>query len=129
MGEKGYMDSPAALESFNVCLLSDQLANRAFLARCLESPLLRLMPFLDASDALTAIARIRPDLVLIDIDSDSFLALDICRQIKADPASMFVPVIAIGRLNKDRRAAFEAGADDYLTLRSSRQDIETRVVG
>jgi len=59
---------------------------------------------------------LRPDLVLLDVVMPDMDGNEVCRAIKADPATAEIPVILLSSRNelKDKLAGFEAGADDYL---------------
>jgi two-component system cell cycle response regulator len=72
----------------------------------------------DCGAAALASARANlPDLILLDVVMPDMSGLDVCRRLKADPATADIPIILITALS-DRRAkmsGLEAGADDFLT--------------
>ncbi len=60
----------------------------------------------------------RPDLALLDVDMGAGpTGFDVCRAIKADDATMHVPVVMLTAFDNeaDRAKGFAAGADRYLT--------------
>ena len=67
-----------------------------------------------AADIVAAVGRFRPDLILFDADGVDFSGLEVCRALKAHPATLLVPVVAVGSSGSLQRAAYSAGADDYL---------------
>lgn len=71
-----------------------------------------------SGDAGLELARsLEPDVVLLDVMMPGTLnGLEVCRRIKADPATRHTKVILLtARVQSaDRVAGFEAGADDYL---------------
>ncbi len=71
----------------------------------------------DAEAALAAVRRQLPDVVVSDIVMPGLSGYDLCRQIKADPASAIVPVILVSSLNEpmDIIKGLECGADNFLT--------------
>jgi uncharacterized protein (TIGR02266 family) len=74
----------------------------------------------EASSGEEALSKIRanpPDLALIDINMPGMDGLEVCRQIKEDPALLKIPVIMVSASNKeeDIRHAIESGCDEYLT--------------
>lgn len=68
------------------------------------------------ADALPAIRRRRPDLVLLDLSLPSMSGLDICRRLKQTPDLATIPlVIMTAQASEvDRIVGLELGADDYV---------------
>jgi two-component system, cell cycle response regulator DivK len=72
---------------------------------------------LDAAEAAQRMAEFRPDLVLMDIQLPGVDGLTLTRQIKADPASRHVVVLAFTAyaMKGDEAKMLEAGCDGYLS--------------
>jgi two-component system cell cycle response regulator DivK len=70
----------------------------------------------DGQQALEAIAKQRPDLILMDIQLPIIDGYTATRKIKADPALRSIPIIAVTSyaLNGEERKARAAGCDDYV---------------
>ena len=71
------------------------------------------------SDSLTAmevIKRKKPSLVLLDLCMPGIDGLTLCRQLKADPQTRDIRIVAIsgGAKDADRRAALEQGAEAFI---------------
>jgi cyclic di-GMP phosphodiesterase len=68
-----------------------------------------------AEEALAEIAKEAPDLVLLDVRMPRVTGIDLCRQLKEDPATQFIPVVLLTaeRDLDSRVAGLAAGADDY----------------
>lgn len=67
--------------------------------------------------ALDIARRKSPDLILLDVVMPDMSGLDVCRQLKADPATADIPIILITALTDraSKMEGLEAGADDFLT--------------
>src|SRR5205085_2631327 len=60
----------------------------------------------------------KPDLVLLDVHLPDANGFDLCRRLKADPATAAVPVLLISAISvstDDRVRGLDIGADGYLT--------------
>lgn len=70
----------------------------------------------DGDAALDAAARQPPDLILLDITMPGLSGYEVCARLKAEAATRSVPVIFLSGFSMadDRRAAYEAGAEDFL---------------
>jgi two-component system, cell cycle response regulator DivK len=70
----------------------------------------------DGEQALEAIAKQRPDLILMDIQLPIIDGYTATRKIKADPTLRSIPIIAVTSyaLSGEEKKAREAGCDDYV---------------
>jgi two-component system cell cycle response regulator DivK len=64
-------------------------------------------------EALTAIAKQRPDLILMDIQLPIMDGYTATRRIKDDPALRAIPIIAVTSYVEDEKAR-AAGCDEYV---------------
>jgi diguanylate cyclase (GGDEF)-like protein len=85
-----------------------------------------------AQDGETALALARerqPDLVLLDLVMPGLDGLQVTRALKADEALRSVPVVILSarQAPADKVAAFDAGADDYVTKPFSLDEIDARI--
>jgi two-component system cell cycle response regulator len=73
-----------------------------------------------ASDGFEAIRRAidwQPDLVLLDVMMPGMDGYEACRRLKADPATLHIPVVMVTALGEpiERLRGLQCGADDFLT--------------
>ncbi|GBC59575.1 hypothetical protein DENIS_0514 [Desulfonema ishimotonii] len=76
--------------------------------------------------ALAAARRKPPDLILLDVLMPEMDGYEVCRHLKADPATRKIPVIFISGMN-DERTGLQAGAVDYIRKPMSPAIIRARV--
>jgi CheY-like chemotaxis protein len=72
-----------------------------------------------ASDGLAVLAlveRERPHMILLDLMMPGLDGFQVTRQLKADPATADIPVVAVSALARadDREAALAAGCDEFV---------------
>lgn len=67
-------------------------------------------------EALAAVVKQKPDLILMDIQMPIINGYEATRRIKADPATKGIPIIAVTSyaLGGDEQKARDAGCDDYV---------------
>ena len=83
---------------------------------------------IEATDGATALrlAAGRPDLIVLDVNMPDINGFEVCRRIKADPATASIPVLHLSatRIDADAKVeGLEGGADAYLA-----QSIEPAVL-
>ncbi|MFH1568368.1 MAG: sigma-54 dependent transcriptional regulator [Gemmatimonadota bacterium] len=111
-----------------ILLVDDQPANLAVLRQLLESQGYRVVLAPTGAVALRNAARIAPDLVLLDVMMPEMDGFEVCRRLKADPATEPVPVVFItAREGKeDLLAGFAAGGLDYITKPIQEEEVLAR---
>jgi putative two-component system response regulator len=83
----------------------------------------------DGASALDAAHRHQPDVVLLDVAMPTLDGLEVCRRLKADPATRLTPVVLVtGQTDlSDRIRGLEAGADEFLSKPVHPHELRARV--
>ena len=83
----------------------------------------------NGEEALAAIAKQRPDLILMDIQLPIMDGYTATRRIKADPALRSIPIIAVTSyaLSGDEAKTREAGCDGYIAKPFSPRQLLAKV--
>lgn len=100
-----------------VLLIEDNEMNRNMLSRRLERKGYQVRVAEDAETGLAAVAEQTPDVILMDISLPGKDGHQATRELKADPATATIPVIALTAhaMASDREKALAAGCDEYDT--------------
>jgi DNA-binding response OmpR family regulator len=79
--------------------------------------------------AVKAITDSQPDLVILDLNLPSIDGTEVCRLVKARPATASVPIIMLTARTgeSDRVSGLDLGADDYVTKPFSLRELAARV--
>ncbi|MBA2674765.1 response regulator [Ramlibacter sp.] len=111
------MNSAAAGSAGTILIVDDTRANIRLLAEHLEDQGFAVVVAQDGEEGVQRARRVRPDLVLLDVNMQGLGGFETCRRLKAEPATRHVPVIFATVLadTRSKIAAFEAGAADYVT--------------
>ncbi len=96
----------------------------------LERSGFRVIAARDGATALRIVRSERPDGLVLDLMLPGALdGLDVCRQIRQDPALVDTPIIMLtARVDlADRLVGLELGADDYITKPFSPREVVARI--
>lgn len=100
-----------------VLLVEDNEMNRDMLSRRLERKGYTILIATDGAAGVAMTRSARPDVVLMDMSLPVIDGWEAVRQIKADPTTRAIPVIALTAhaMAGDRERALTAGCDEYDT--------------
>ncbi|GJQ25559.1 MAG: two-component system response regulator [Phycisphaerae bacterium] len=113
-----------------ILIVDDNAQNLELLEAYLEElPGARVLTATSGQDALAKVASDKPDLLLLDIMMPKMSGFEVCKKIKADPATQDIPVILVTALHEmgDQERGVEMGADDFLTKPVNRVDLIARI--
>jgi len=112
-----------------VLAVDDTPADLELLARILQQAEYALALAHNGPEALVLAAQQHPDLILLDVLMPDMNGLEVCRRLKADPATRGIPVIFITGQGtaEEMLDGFEAGAVDYVTKPFRIRELMARV--
>ncbi len=110
-------------------IVDDTLAGRETLRALLASRHYQLEFASNGPDALTAAARLVPDLILLDVMMPGMDGFEVCRRLRTDRNLAEVPVIMVTALDdrESRLQGLDAGADDFISKPFDRAELRARV--
>jgi CheY-like chemotaxis protein len=109
-----------------ILVVEDNAANQMLIQFTLASGGYETAVAGSAREALASIQQRRPDLILMDIQLPGMDGLTLTRQLKADPATKAIPVVALTAraMTSDRELTLAAGCVGYIS-----KPIDTRTIG
>src|SRR4029079_7369838 len=103
--------------SARILVVDDVPANVKLLEARLSSEYFDVRTATNGAEALDVCSRAECDIILLDVMMPDMDGFEVCRRLKSNPATHFIPVVIITALDSpaDRVRGLEAGADDFLT--------------
>ena len=116
------------LSDCRVLVVDDVKANIDILVQALSDDY-KLSVALGGKQAIDAVQRNPPDLILLDIVMPDLDGYEICRRLRATEATRELPIMFLSSLEdvKDKARGFEVGANDYLTKPFEILEVKARV--
>jgi adenylate cyclase len=110
-------------------LVVDDLAPNVRLLEAVLSPKgFRVATASSGQEALDVLGKQHPDLVLLDIVMPGMDGYEVCRRIREDPGTAFLPVIMITASGEEEKIrAIESGADDFVNKPFDQAELLARV--
>ena len=99
-----------------ILVVEDQMDNRQILRDLLGNAGYQLVEAENGEEALAAVAKQRPDLILMDIQLPVMDGYEATRRIRANPETQAIPIIAVTSyaLSGDETKALAAGCSGYV---------------
>ena len=97
--------------------VDDNEANRYVVNRILQNAGFSVVEATTGATGLKAVANFQPDLVILDVQLPDISGFEVCRQIKANPETTFIPVLQLSASfvqSQDKAEGLDSGADAYL---------------
>jgi len=103
--------------SGRILVVDDVATNRMILRAKLAASYYDVLQAENGAETLAKAMSEQPDLILLDVLMPDLDGFEVCRRLKADPATSHIPVIMVTALSDpgDRVRGLECGADDFLT--------------
>ena len=112
-----------------IVVVDDDWLNRDLLSSYLTTAGCEVTAFPNGEQGWSAIQEILPDMALLDIRMPGIDGLSLCRRIKENPRTQFIPVVIVTALDSQNEElnAIESGADDFITKPFNSVILLTRV--
>jgi len=120
--------SPSPNEA-KILVVDDRPRTVKALAEFLKSKGFQVVVARDGEEALEKVEQEDLHLVLLDVMMPGTDGFEVCRKIKSNPDTLFLPVILVTALKdtKDRVKGVQAGADDFISKPPDQHELLARV--
>jgi two-component system, OmpR family, KDP operon response regulator KdpE len=110
----------------NILIVDDEEAIRQFLSVTLESQGYGIMEAATGKEALSCVSSQRPNLIVLDLVLPDIDGVEITRRLR-QWTQIPIIILSVRGSDKDKIAALDAGADDYLTKPFSAGELLARI--
>ena len=113
----------------HILLVDDNTTNLQVLHETLAGTGHKFLIAKNGESALTISQKAKPSLILLDIMMPGIDGFEVCRRLKADPATEAIPVIFLAALDdtSDKVKGFAVGAVDYVSKPFQPEEVIARV--
>lgn len=100
-----------------ILVVDDDATNRELLQEFLVADGLQVVTAPDGRSSLEEFARLKPDLVLLDVNMPFLNGFEVCQRLKSNPDTRLTPIVLVTGLSatEDRVRGIKAGADGFLS--------------
>ncbi len=112
-----------------VLIVDDDSSVRITIESILSSENYELHFAENGAQALSMVARLKPDIILLDVMMPGLTGFEVCKKIRTMPRLAEVPIVLVTALDdrESRMAGIKAGADDFVTKPFDNQELRLRV--
>jgi two-component system, OmpR family, alkaline phosphatase synthesis response regulator PhoP len=112
-----------------ILIVDDNETNRDILLTRLGTHGYELIQAADGEEAIAAAHKSLPDLILLDVMMPRMSGFEVCKRLRADPATRDIAILMITALDQpsDVDRAVEAGTDDFLSKPINKTELLLRV--
>lgn len=109
-----------------VLIVDDERQIRRFLRISLEAQGYRIVEAERGADAIVAIAKLRPDIIILDLGLPDMQGHEVLRRLREWTQTPVI-MLSVRDTEREKVVALDAGADDYLTKPFSLQELTARM--
>ncbi len=105
------------VHTVKILIADDEASLRFLIHETIADPALQVLEAQDGAEALQIARSQHPKMVLLDVAMPGLSGVEVCQQLKADPATRDIQVVMVTAYSqtKDREKALAAGADYFIT--------------
>lgn len=121
--------APSEEKRQTILVVDDEANIRKILSFHLEASGYRVVVAEDGEEGIEVAKREQPSLILLDLMMPKMCGSDVCRELKVEPTTRFIPIIILTAKtgSEEKVRQLENGAQDYITKPFSLSEVLARV--
>lgn len=121
------MEPPTGVPT--ILIADDNLQNVELLDAYLAGIDCEIRTAYDGEETLRAVEEYKPDLILLDVMMPKLSGFEVCKKLRANPATKDVLVLMVTALNEpgDFERGVQSGTDDFLTKPVNKLELLCRI--
>ena len=110
-----------------VLIVDDEMPLRDLLGEFLEGEGYEVLLASAGDEGIALAEREIPHVILLDVKMPGIDGIEVCKRLKAEPKTQFIPVIMITGYVDNKMVAIESGADDFVNKPIDLVELAVRV--
>lgn len=110
----------------NILVVDDEPQIRRVLRSTLSSRGYTISEAASGEEALQVLPKLKPDLILLDVNLPGISGIDTCREIRRSSDAPLI-MLTVRNAERDKVQALDAGADDYVTKPFGIEELLARI--
>jgi two-component system KDP operon response regulator KdpE len=114
------------MSAANILVVDDEPQIRRVLRSTLSFRGYTISEATSGEEALQLVSKLKPDLILLDVNLPGISGVDTCREIRRSSDAPII-MLTVRNAERDKVVALDAGADDYVTKPFSIEELLARI--
>jgi len=114
------------MSTANILVVDDEPQIRRVLRSTLAFRGYTISEAISGEEALQLVPKLKPDLILLDVNLPGISGVDTCREIRRSSDAPII-MLTVRNAERDKVVALDAGADDYVTKPFSIEELLARI--
>jgi DNA-binding response OmpR family regulator len=110
-----------------VLVVDDEFEIRDLLSEVLKQEGYEVLLASAGEEAIELAKRETPHVILLDVRMPGIDGIEVCKRLKTEPKTQYIPIIMITGYDENKIAAIEVGADDFVNKPIDLVELAVRV--
>lgn len=116
-------------DKIKILTIDDDNFIQKVIAKALNSEDILVVPAFDGESAISMVAQVRPDIILLDVEMPGINGYETCEKLRVLPETCNTPIVFLSSRStiRERMRGYEVGGDDYLVKPFETENLLARI--